>query len=158
MIYFWTTQTPIGTLTLAEKNKALAWVSFFTPDFSEETCQMKTAFLEKVEQQLTEYFSGKRKNFNLPLWVEGTDFQQKVWDELQKIPYGETISYGELARRCGNPKACRAVGMANNKNRIAIIIPCHRVIGINGKLVGYAGGLDIKSKLLDLEYSKKGAE
>ncbi len=85
------------------------------------------------------------------MFVEGTPFQKKVWAELQKIPYGETISYGELARRCGNAKACRAVGMANNKNKIAIIIPCHRVIGSNGKLVGYAGGLDIKSKLLELE-------
>ncbi len=117
----------------------------------EETCQKKTPLLLQAEKQLSEYFARKRTSFDLPLFVEGTPFQKKVWAELQKIPYGETISYGELARRCGNDKACRAVGMANNKNKIAIIIPCHRVIGSNGKLVGYAGGLDIKSRLLDLE-------
>ena len=87
----------------------------------------------------------------MPLLIRGTFFQVKVWQELQKIPYGQTISYQELAVRVGNPKACRAVGMANNKNNIGIIIPCHRVIGKNGKLVGYAGGLNIKQKLLELE-------
>lgn len=156
MIYLWTMQTPIGLLTLAEKDKMLAAVSFFVPTFTEETSQKKTSLLEKAEKQLAEYFAGQRTIFDLPLFVNGTDFQKNTWKELQKIPYGETISYGELARRCGNPKACRAVGMANNKNKIAIIIPCHRVIGSNGKLVGYAGGLDVKTKLLELE-QKKGA-
>ncbi len=151
MIYLWNVQTPIGILTLAEKNAAIATVSFSTPVFNEETYQKKTPLLAQAEKQLSEYFAGQRTCFDLPLFVEGTPFQKKVWAELQKIPYGETISYGELARRCGNAKACRAVGMANNKNKIAIIIPCHRVIGSNGKLVGYAGGLDIKSKLLELE-------
>ncbi len=101
--------------------------------------------------QLREYFSGERKKFNLPLDLEGTEFQNKVWKELQKIPYGKTISYKTLSEKIGNVKAIRAVGKANGQNPVAIIIPCHRVIGSNGSLTGYAGGLDIKEKLLLLE-------
>lgn len=101
--------------------------------------------------QLKEYFAGKRTTFDLPLHPVGTDFQKKVWSTLCDIPYGETRSYKEIATAVGNEKACRAVGMANNKNPIAIIIPCHRVIGANGSLVGYAGGLDMKRSLLELE-------
>ena len=110
----------------------------------------KRAFGE-LEQQLHAYFSGELENFTVPLSPEGTPFQQKVWSELLKIPYGETISYGELARRIGNPNASRAVGLANGSNPIPIIIPCHRVIGSDGKLTGYGGGLPIKEKLLALE-------
>ena len=102
-------------------------------------------------RQLKAYFAGELENFDLSLSPQGTPFQQKVWSELQKIPYGKTISYGELARRIGNPKASRAVGLANGSNPISIVIPCHRVIGANGKLTGYGGGLPIKEKLLALE-------
>ena len=107
--------------------------------------------LTEAFRQLEEYFRGERKNFDLPLELHGTDFQRRVWQELLKIPYGETVSYKNIAERVGNPYAARAVGMANNKNPIPIIIPCHRVIGSNGKLVGYAGGLELKQKLLELE-------
>ncbi len=101
--------------------------------------------------QLTEYFLGKRKSFTFPIEMQGTDFQKRVWQALYDIPYGETRSYQEIAIAIGNPKACRAVGMANNKNPIAIVVPCHRVIGANGSLVGYAGGLLMKTALLELE-------
>ena len=105
----------------------------------------------EVKRQLNEYFRGERKKFDLPLALCGTPFQLKVWEALQTIPYGETRSYKEIAIQVGSPKGCRAVGMANNKNPIPIIIPCHRVVGGNGKLVGYAGGLDKKEYLLEVE-------
>ena len=110
---------------------------------------------EKVFKQLTEYFAGKRKKFAFPYVLEGTEFQKKVWTELEKIPYGETRSYGEVAKAIGNPKASRAVGMANNRNPITIVVPCHRVIGSTGKLVGYGGGLKMKEDLLKLEERNK---
>jgi len=108
-------------------------------------------YLFGIFNQLKEYFAGTRKEFDVPLDIEGTDFQQKVWNELQKIPYGKTISYKSLSEKLGDVKAIRAVGKANGQNPIPIIIPCHRVIGANGTLVGYAGGLAIKEKLLHLE-------
>lgn len=111
----------------------------------------KTPVLAEAEQQLKEYFAGVRKSFNLPLKPEGTAFFQAVWKELQEIPYGETRSYGDIAKYIGKPTAARAVGMANHHNPIIIVIPCHRVIGANGDLVGYAGGLDTKKRLLSLE-------
>jgi methylated-DNA-[protein]-cysteine S-methyltransferase len=107
--------------------------------------------LDEPVRQLTEYFKGKLKTFDVPVAPVGTAFQQAVWLQLQAIPYGETISYGELARRLGNPKAVRAVGLANGSNPISIIIPCHRVVGSNGSLVGYGGGLPTKQALLALE-------
>lgn len=113
----------------------------------------ETALIRQAAKQLNEYLAGKRKTFDLPLEPGGTPFQKAVWHALTGIPYGETRTYREIAEIIGNPKACRAVGMANNKNPIAIIIPCHRVIGTGGKLIGYAGGLDIKKKLLELEKS-----
>jgi methylated-DNA-[protein]-cysteine S-methyltransferase len=106
---------------------------------------------EAVIGELEEYFTGGRKSFDVPLKARGTPFQLKVWAGLREIPYGETISYGELARWIGNPKAVRAVGGANRSNPIAVIVPCHRVIGANGTLTGYGGGLDRKAKLLALE-------
>ena len=114
-----------------------------------------TKLLVKAKNELEEYFEGKRKEFDLPLKQEGTEFQKKVWNALSKIPYGEKRTYKEIAKMIGNEKASRAVGMANNKNNIPIIIPCHRVIGSNGKLVGYALGLDMKQYLLDLESKNK---
>jgi methylated-DNA-[protein]-cysteine S-methyltransferase len=104
-----------------------------------------------VQRQLDEYFAGRRTAFDLPLVMEGTPFQRRVWSALREIPYGETISYGELARRIGRPSAARAVGLANGSNPIAVIVPCHRVIGANGTLTGYGGGIERKRLLLELE-------
>ncbi|RLA62990.1 MAG: cysteine methyltransferase [Epsilonproteobacteria bacterium] len=104
--------------------------------------------LNKCLTQLEEYFTGNRKIFKIPINMQGTPFQQSVWEELKNIPHGKTLSYGELAKKIGKPKACRAVGMANNRNQIPIIVPCHRVIGADGKLVGYAPGLSYKEWLL----------
>ncbi|MDO5725940.1 MAG: methylated-DNA--[protein]-cysteine S-methyltransferase [Tissierellia bacterium] len=114
-----------------------------------------TLELEKLFLQLEEYFQKRRKNFDIKMELRGTEFQKLVWNEAMKIPYGEIINYGELAKRIGKPKASRAVGMALSKNPISILMPCHRIIGKNGKLTGYAGGLDIKLKLLNLETDSK---
>ncbi len=111
----------------------------------------RTALTDMVFMQLREYFEGKRKTFDIPYEMHGTEFQKKVWRALCDIPYGETRSYKEIAIAVGNEKASRAVGMANNRNPIGIIVPCHRVIGASGKLVGYAGGLEMKQFLLELE-------
>ncbi|MDK2966612.1 MULTISPECIES: methylated-DNA--[protein]-cysteine S-methyltransferase [Lacrimispora] len=110
-----------------------------------------TELTKKTVLQLKEYLKGERTEFDLPLKPEGTAFQKKVWDALTTIPWGQTRSYKEIAVQIGNPKACRAVGMANNRNPISIIIPCHRVVGADNRLVGYGGGLDIKLKLLNME-------
>ena len=110
--------------------------------------------VKQVFKQLQEYFRRERKEFDLPLEISGTDFQKRVWNELTKIPYGETISYGELANRMGDKNLMRAVAAANGANPIPIIIPCHRVIGSDGSLTGYGGGLDVKKKLLELEGSR----
>jgi methylated-DNA-[protein]-cysteine S-methyltransferase len=105
----------------------------------------------KVKHQLAAYFAGQLQQFDLPLQLQGTAFQQRVWEELNRIPYGSTISYGELARRVGNPNASRAVGLANGRNPVSLIVPCHRVIGANSKLTGYGGGLSRKEALLTFE-------
>ncbi len=111
----------------------------------------KNSFTDNIYSQLCEYFSGKRKSFTIKYELSGTDFQKKVWNALCDIPYGQTRSYKDIAIAIGNGNACRAVGLANNKNPISILIPCHRVIGSSGKLVGYGGGLDMKEFLLTLE-------
>lgn len=111
-------------------------------------------YLFNLFNQLKEYFEGTRKIFDLPLDITGTEFQKKVWNELQRIPYGKTISYKTLSERLGDVKAIRAVGKANGQNPVPIIIPCHRVIGADGELTGYAGGLDVKEKLLEIEGSR----
>jgi len=111
----------------------------------------ETPLIRKAAAQVEEYLAGKRKQFTLPLVMHGTEFQLAVWQALQDIPYGETRSYKEIAASIGRPKAVRAVGMANNRNPISIIVPCHRVIGHDGKLVGYGGGLPLKQRLLELE-------
>jgi len=117
-----------------------------------EKAEIKTSILtEKVKNQLCEYFKGKRKSFDIPICFSGTEFQNKVWKELLNIPYGKTRSYKDIAKEVGNEKASRAVGGANNKNPIWIIVPCHRVIGKNGELVGYGGGLKLKEFLLSIE-------
>ena len=111
----------------------------------------RTALTDLVFQQVMEYMNGQRQAFTFPYLLQGTEFQQKVWQALCHIPYGETRTYGEIAAAVGNPKAYRAVGMANHRNPILIAVPCHRVIGANGKLVGYGSGLDMKEALLQLE-------
>jgi len=145
---------PIGEIGIAEDNGAISRIGFrdSKKDFVGFTAA-ETPLIKKAAAQLEEYFAGRRVKFDLPLAPAGTEFQRSVWKALQTIPSGETRSYGEIAARIGNPKASRAVGMANNRNPIAIVIPCHRVIGSDGSLTGYAGGLESKRYLLDLEKS-----
>lgn len=147
-------ESPVGLLTVVGDDGYLREINFSkngrAAAVDSEWREDASAFLEAV-RQLQAYFAGELEEFDLPLAPQGTQFQQKVWSELCEIPYGETISYGTLARRIGNPNASRAVGLANGSNPIPIIIPCHRVIGSNGKLTGYGGGLPIKEKLLALE-------
>lgn len=145
---------PLGPLLLAADDSGLRHIIFASevqPPRPDPEWREDAAPLTETIRQLQAYFAGDLENFNLPLAPEGTPFQMEVWQRLRDIPYGQTISYGELARRIGNPKASRAVGLANGSNPIPIVIPCHRVIGSNGKLTGYGGGLPIKEKLLALE-------
>lgn len=140
--------SPVGFLILTSDGQSVSSVSFSENDIQEkQPCEV----LEKCREQLDQYFSGKLLTFDLPLAPKGTEFQQKVWNELLKIPYGETITYMDLAVRLGDAKAIRAAGTANGKNPIAILIPCHRVIGAGNKLTGYAGGIWRKKMLLELE-------
>lgn len=143
-------ETKIGKIGIVENGTAITRVDF-GEIIPKDVNLTETDLLKKANEELQEYFNGKRKLFDLPLAPQGTEFQQKVWKVLQEIPYGKTYSYKDVAIKVGNEKASRAVGMANNKNPIAIFIPCHRVIGANGKLVGYAGGLDVKEMLLAME-------
>ena len=143
--------SPVGGLLAEVENGFLVRLDFADGIQAEGKNGNESALMTQVVMQLDEYFRGARKNFNLPLNPAGTGFQRKVWEVLLTIPYGETRAYREIAEAAGCPKGFRAVGMANNKNPIAIIIPCHRVVGSNGKLVGYAGGLDRKEALLALE-------
>ena len=146
----WTYQTELGELTLAENGEALTRLSF-GGGLPQGAARDETPLLQKAHGQLTEYLAGERRRFELPLAPGGTPFEQAVWAQLLKIPYGETCTYGGIAARLGRPGASRAVGMANHRNPIGIIIPCHRVIGKDGSLTGYAGGLGIKERLLILE-------
>lgn len=148
-IFFY--QTNIGEIGIVENGIAITNLYFKGEAAGQDVNVMETALLKEAGEQLTEYLAGKRKSFTLVFAPSGTAFQQKVWKALLEIPYGETRSYGEIAKSIGQPQAARAVGMANNKNPLPIVIPCHRVIGANGKLVGYAGGLDVKEQLLKLE-------
>lgn len=149
-------QTPVGELTLIASEKGLSAI-LWEDDKPErvkvlaEVEDRNHQILKQAETEVREYFEGSRRHFTIALDPIGTDFQLKVWNELKKIPFGETISYKELAIRVGNPKASRAVGGANGKNPLSIIVPCHRVIGASGKLTGFAGGVDVKSKLLSFE-------
>lgn len=154
MKYFSYCSSPLGDMQIIEENNSLTHLNLsvnqiLPADFPKGSITQKdTPLISSAKRQLDEYFQGKRKSFDLPLAPSGTQFQQKVWNALCTIPYGKTRSYKEIAAQIQNPKGCRAVGMANNRNPIMIIIPCHRVIGSNGSLVGYAGGLDIKQWLL----------
>ena len=143
--------TDLGRVGIAEDGIGITDVFFEKDEQPKNLCECLTPLLKEAARQLLEYFAGIRKEFVLPLSVHGTEFQLADWKALQTIPYGETRSYRQIAEQIGNPKACRAVGRANHNNLIGIIIPCHRVIGHNRKLVGYGGGLDVKEKLLKLE-------
>ena len=147
-------KTSIGWISIEDNGKALTQINF--EGASGETCGEETIITEMALRQLEEFFAGKRKVFALPLSPEGTEFMQKVWQALASIPYGEVRTYGDVAKQIGAPKAYRAVGMACNRNPLPIIVPCHRVIGANGRLVGYAGGLETKATLLALEKTNVG--
>ncbi len=145
-------ESPIGPLLLLSDGRSLTGLFMnerIVPGDSVESFGAEP--FGAARRQLAEYFAGGRRTFDLPLAPKGTTFQRTVWAFLQDIPYGETTSYGELARRMRSPKACRAVGLANGRNPISIVVPCHRVVGANGKLTGYGGGLANKAFLLDLE-------
>ncbi|MDE6777902.1 MAG: methylated-DNA--[protein]-cysteine S-methyltransferase [Alistipes sp.] len=143
-----TIASPVGALTLTEERNRLVRI-----EFADAGAADRTPLLESAARQLTEYFAGTRRDFDIPLAPAGTLFQQEVWRALRDIPYGTTRSYKSVAEAVGRPQACRAVGMANNRNPLPIVVPCHRVVGASGALVGYAGGLDVKRALLDLERS-----
>ena len=149
MIYQKIIKTPIGDICILEENDKIIGLTLD----NEKYCytEKNTEILNETEKQLNEYFWGKRKKFNVPINPKGTEFQKQVWNELLKIPYGQTVTYKRIAQKIEKPNAARAVGMANHNNPIAIIVPCHRVVGSNSKLVGYAFGLERKQFLLDLE-------
>lgn len=149
--------TSIGKMTILFSEMGILYLNLKKED-NIDVLRKKYGHVEKVNmeeydyhKEILEYFNGKRKIFTLPLDLKGTDFQLKVWKELLDIPYGETRTYKEIASNIGNPNACRAVGGALNKNPVLIVVPCHRVIGSSGKLVGFGGGLELKARLLELE-------
>jgi len=155
------TSSPVGPLFLAASAKGLVRLEFAPRvqpiDAQRLHLQEQPAALAPYLRELNEYFAGQRREFSFPLDLRGTDFQLQCWRALLDIPYGETRTYAEIARAIGHPHAFRAVGMSNNRNPIAIVVPCHRVIASDGSLCGYGGGLDIKRKLLDLEQARIGA-
>lgn len=146
-IFFY--DTPVGKICIGEDNGAITRVTW--TQLPKSYIQEETELILRCKKQLEEYFAGKRKTFDLPLAPKGTAFQQRVWKALQDIPYGELRTYQEIALAVDNPKGCQAVGGANGKNPIAILIPCHRVIGKDGSMTGYFGGLEKKEWLLELE-------
>lgn len=161
---YWEIDTPVGTITLIRRDNSLVRLDFGTYQNKKEQIEKwvkkhslsKALFqtekgFEPIIKQLEEYFNGERQHFSINYYFYGTEFQQKVWDALTRIPYGETCSYSDIATRIGVPRAVRAVGGANNKNPLSIIVPCHRVIGKDGKMVGYGGGVERKEYLLAFE-------
>ena len=152
MRYYKKINSPLGTLTLVEEDEKLSGIFYENEEVNLTNIKEKdTELLLKTEKELNEYFLGKRKSFDIPLKLVGTHYQLKVWKELMNIKYNELLTYKDIAIKINNPKSFRAVGLANNKNRIPIIIPCHRVIGSNKKLIGYSAGLDKKEFLINLE-------
>jgi methylated-DNA-[protein]-cysteine S-methyltransferase len=140
--------SPLGNIFLSTQDDSISELRFTTEEVSKEPLN---SLLTEAKKQLDDYFSSKRKTFNLPVVLSGTPFQYQVWEAVNKIPFGQTTSYLKLSQVLGNPAAIRAVGAAIGANPILVIIPCHRIIGTNGQLTGYAGGLDRKEKLLELE-------
>lgn len=168
MVYVGRVQTPLGIFIMASNEKGVIKLSLPSEretDFigeleklygksyilDEDISCLYSPINKRLKEELLEYLGGRRKNFTVPLDLNGTSFQKKVWNELLKIPYGKVKSYGQIARELGKPKAARAVGMANNRNPVPILVPCHRVVGSDGSLVGYGGGLEFKKFLLELE-------
>lgn len=152
MKYYYNYDTLFGSVIIVTEDEFLIKIIYGNEKVDEEK---ETTLIKEIKKQIDEYSIGKREKFDVPIKMVGTDFQIKVWKELIKIKFGECITYQELAKRVKNENYARAVGMANNKNPIPIIIPCHRVIGKNGNLVGYAGGIDIKKQLLEIECKKE---
>ena len=146
-------ESPMGPVTIASTEKGIASIHF--GNNVPEGAVADSSVNHHTVEQLTEYFQGKRTQFDLELDLEGTPFQRAVWSELLRIPYGETRTYGDIAKAIGSPGAARAVGMANHDNPIAVVIPCHRVVGRDGSLTGYAGGLHLKAQLLSIERRRK---
>lgn len=160
MRYYDTLESPWGAMLIAASDKGLTGVYFHRQKYhpkrgKEWQHAPDNAHLKRAKRQLGEYFAGKRKVFDLELDPAGSEFQKQVWRAIAGVPYGETISYGELARRCGFPEGARAAGAATGRNPIGIVVPCHRIVGSNGKLTGYAGGLDKKRALLALEAGER---
>ena len=153
----WFYQTKVGEIGIGEKFGAIVRVTFGRDmgGLPEEFDMTETTLLKLAAVEIQEYLDGKRKTFDLPLAPEGTPFQKQVWQALRKIPYGQTATYGEIAAAVGIPKGARAIGRANHENHIAILIPCHRVVGANGKLTGYAAGIEIKKALLTIEQGEE---
>lgn len=160
--------TPVGPLGIVATDEAVVRIFFaggeaVRPDEASRTLQDEavrpaeapTPLLAEAARELEAYFAGTRRTFDFPVAPEGTAFQQRVWEALRRIPYGQTRSYRQIAEAIGRPAACRAVGMANNRNPLAIVIPCHRVVGADGSLTGYAGGLEVKARLLELEQNPR---
>ncbi len=153
-----TMDSPVGVLTIVAENDGIVAIRFesesehMSSQSPMEVGAGEHAILDNAVRQLEEYFGGARTEFDLPLVPRGTPFQQQAWQVLRTIPYGETITYGEQARRLGDPNKSRAVGSANGRNPIPIVVPCHRVVGANGHLTGYAGGIEVKAWLLDHEW------
>jgi methylated-DNA-[protein]-cysteine S-methyltransferase len=153
-----TFESPIGPLTLLARDEVFTHLSMHDARHSTaapEDAVIDDAWFKDIAAQLDAYFAGELTTFDLEMNLSGTEFQRSVWAQLREIPYGETISYGELAGRVGNPNASRAVGLANGRNPIAVIVPCHRVIGADGSLTGYGGGLERKTWLLDHEQRRR---
>lgn len=155
--YFKNYETKLGKIQIIQEGEYIVGVYFLSNNTNKEKGkkEKETDLIKETYQQILEYLEGNRKEFTIPILLKGTTFRKKVWEALQTIPYGETRTYGEIAKQIGKEKASRAVGMANHDNPISILVPCHRVIGKNGKLVGYAGGLDNKAFLLQLEKERK---
>lgn len=150
MKYYTKLNSPVGLIILVGDSDGLSELCFGKAELSRDCVENADFFIDTVKQ-LKEYFAGKRSEFKIKLNPQGTDFQKRVWRELIKIPYGETRSYGEIAKAIGRPGAARAVGMANSRNPLPVIIPCHRVIGADGTLTGFSSGLELKSQLLAVE-------
>lgn len=140
-------ETPVGRILICADETGICALRFHAGEIRKDASPL----LDLAQRELEEYFAGRRRAFSVPLSMRGTAFQMEVWRALMEIPYGHTAAYGEIARRIGREKACRAVGMANHANPLPIFVPCHRVVGANGKLTGYAGGLEIKQILLGIE-------
>ena len=154
-IHYATLHSPVGLLRLCGDGTHLTRIDFVggrnCPALAPDAIEQNDALLDRAADQLGQYFAGARKQFDLPLAPSGTEFQQRVWMQLRAIPFGTTCSYGDIARRLGQPGASRAVGLANGKTPLSIVVPCHRAIGADGSLTGFGGGVEVKKRLLELE-------